>query len=99
MDNPYYSIGLKRYIEIQKVLVEEYKDTLAKELEYNGDLSMNYVYMDYISSGKAKEFRDKFVKYHSHLEYLNDCGKLETMLKEHDHKNLMSALQGKYGDM
>lgn len=94
MEDPYFNLGLQRYIEIQKVLVEHYSDTLQKQAQLYEPLPRNLVYMDFVSKGKAKEFRELFVKNHWCLEDMERCGDLEKALADHDYKTLMKALRG-----
>lgn len=83
---PYYSIGLKNYLEMQKLEIERFK------YKFNLPNSNQAVYK-YIELGYAAEFRKHFVQNHCELESLCDCGELEKILEKHDTDRLLKILK------
>lgn len=89
-EDPYYKIGIKTYLEMQKHEIIENKYYMSQKLGY--EVGFNTASMDYIEQGHAQRFRKYFVDNHHRIELCKECGLLETILVNHDMKRLHNLL-------
>jgi hypothetical protein len=86
----YYSIGLKLYMKLQKIEIDEHKWYLSQYC--NREVPYNEAVQDFIQNGYANLFRRNFIENHASIETCMTSGELEKILESHDAKRLHELL-------
>ena len=81
-DDPYHGIGLKTYMRLQILEIDEHKWYLSKWYGY--DVGYSVAVQSFIDGGFADLFRLKFEEHHKELYESQKSGELERLILEHD---------------
>lgn len=90
MTQDIYKIGLKKYLKLQVLEVEEHKWYLSEQRTQ--DVGWNYAFTDFIQQGLAEKFRSNYLKNICRITDANKVGELERILIDHDTNTLHDLL-------